>query len=219
MPDGSSSDGSSRGSDPRGLDPRGSEAATWFARGVGALGLAVGEVVVRLVFHVPSSAADLLVFVGIGVAVWCFSQWWRTVRHPIVSPAAKRTFALWWTGGGVALFAIGAVLASGPDGGQSTVAAGFVLAGIAAVIGFWGAVFAVRFSQALGDEFTTATTPVPSPAEIAALLEAEWGRPASVVEVAAVHQMLSSARYEALLTTGLTLGALYLMDHNLHHDR
>ena len=125
-----------------------------------------------------------------------------------MSPAAKRTFALWWTGGGVALFAIGAVLASGPDGGQSTVAAGFVLAGIAAVIGFWGAVFAVRFSQALGDEFTTATTPVPSPAEIAALLEA-----------AAVHQMLTSARYEALLTTGLTLGALYLMDHNLHHDR
>ena len=64
-----------------------------------------------------------------------------------------------------------------------------------------------------------ASTPVPSPAEIALLLEAEWRRPPTIVEVAAVHQMLTSRRNEALFVTGLSLGALYLADRRLHRGR
>jgi hypothetical protein len=57
------------------------------------------------------------------------------------------------------------------------------------------------------------------PAEIAALLEDKWGRPPTIVEAAAVHQMPTSRRSEALAATGLSLGALYLADRSLHHGR
>ena len=66
------------------------------------------------------------------------------------------------------------------------------------------------------DELTVATTPIPSPSEIALQLEQEWGRPATLHEVAAVHQMLNSRRNEAMLNAGIGLGALYLIHHDLH---
>ncbi|HZM56216.1 MAG TPA: hypothetical protein VFC03_14440 [Acidimicrobiales bacterium] len=57
------------------------------------------------------------------------------------------------------------------------------------------------------------------PAEIAALLEDKWGRPPTIIEVAAVHQMPTSRRNEALAATGLRLGALYLVDRSLRHEQ
>jgi hypothetical protein len=66
------------------------------------------------------------------------------------------------------------------------------------------------------DELTVATTPIPSAGEIAWQLEQEWGRAATLLEVAAVHQMLNSRRNEAMLNAGIGLGALYLINHNLH---
>ena len=61
-----------------------------------------------------------------------------------------------------------------------------------------------------------AITPIPTPAEIFWQLEHEWGRPPTVVEVAAVHQMLSSRRNEAAVTAGVGLGALYLTHKHTH---
>ena len=72
--------------------------------------------------------------------------------------------------------------------------------------------FFVNFNRSL----TVAFRPVPSPAQIAYQLELEWGRPATVQEVAAVQQMLLNGRNEALLGVGISLGALYLINHNLH---
>ena len=72
--------------------------------------------------------------------------------------------------------------------------------------------FLVNFDRSL----KVALRPVPSPAQIASQLEQEWGRPATVQEVAAVQQMLLNSRNEALFGVGISLGALYLIDHNLH---
>jgi len=68
----------------------------------------------------------------------------------------------------------------------------------------------------LGDQIALAARPLPSPAQIAAQLEAEWGRPPTVEEVAAVHQMLTNQHNQALLNSGIGLGALYMIDKNLH---
>ena len=206
---------------PHSSGPHSSEAQQpnpwkWFAEGVTLVLFVTVSLAVRVALHEPSNPAVLQATVCLVLAVICFTRWWRNVPHPIIPPASKRAFAQWWTWGGVALFGLGAVLGSANSGGKQAVPAGFMVAGVVAVFGFWGAVFAIRFSSAIGDEFAVATTPVPSPGEIANALEAEWGRPPTVVEVAAVHQMLTSRKNEALLTTGLSLGALYLMDRNLH---
>jgi hypothetical protein len=58
--------------------------------------------------------------------------------------------------------------------------------------------------------------PVPSPPEIAARLEIEWGRPPTVGEVAAVQTMLVNQRNQQVLNGGLVLGTAYLLGH---HDR
>src|SRR5664280_824429 len=57
------------------------------------------------------------------------------------------------------------------------------------------------------------------PAEIPTLLEDKWGRPPTIVDAAAVHQMPTSRRNEALAATGLSLGGLYLADRSLHHEQ
>lgn len=76
------------------------------------------------------------------------------------------------------------------------------------VIGFW---IVNRF---IWPSVEVAITPIPSPQQIAVSLEDEWDRVPTVLEVQAVHQMLTSRRNEALLTAGLTLGGLYLIGHN-----
>jgi hypothetical protein len=65
------------------------------------------------------------------------------------------------------------------------------------------------------DSLTVASTPIPSPAEISWQLGQEWGRPATLEEVAAVHQMLTSRRNEAAVTAGLTFGGIYLLSKHL----
>ena len=83
------------------------------------------------------------------------------------------------------------------------------------IIGF-GAVLAVWVLTVLGylyswanTDLDVAVTPVPSPHEIAYQLQAEWGREPTVVEVAAVHQMLTSRRTEAALVTAAKDGFIY----------
>jgi len=61
-----------------------------------------------------------------------------------------------------------------------------------------------------------ASIPVPSPVDISFQLQAEWGRPATLQEVAAVHQMLTSRRNQALINSGIAIGALYLIDQRNH---
>lgn len=73
-----------------------------------------------------------------------------------------------------------------------------------------------RAGAEIGSELRVASMPVPSPAEIAFQVQAEWGRPATLQEVAAVHQMLTSRRNQALVNSGIALGALYLLERNGH---
>lgn len=84
---------------------------------------------------------------------------------------------------------------------------------LAAVI-LWGGVQAGRIA---GDGIVAATHPVPSPPEIELALWREWHRQPTVEEVAAVHQMLHTERNQKLVAGGITLGALFLMQHTLHN--
>jgi hypothetical protein len=64
-------------------------------------------------------------------------------------------------------------------------------------------------------EALVAGQPIPTPQEISVQLETEWGRPATVQEVAAVHQMLATRKTEALINAGVGLGSIYLVEHRL----
>jgi len=82
----------------------------------------------------------------------------------------------------------------------------------------WMPVILMAIHRAIGegfDELRVASTPIPSPAEISWQLGQEWGRPATLEEVAAVHQMLTSRKNQALINSGITFGAIYLMGRNL----
>jgi hypothetical protein len=89
-----------------------------------------------------------------------------------------------------------------------------------AVVGFWAIRIFMWIVSALWGGFHTVTANVdvalkqiPSPQQIASQLEQEWGRPATVLEIAAVHQMLTSEHNQAVLNAGIGLGALYLVGH------
>ena len=82
--------------------------------------------------------------------------------------------------------------------------------------GYWVAFLALRWGNGFGRNLDVVRRGVPTPAYIAAELQREWGREPTVQEVAAVHQMLTSRHNQALLDTGIGLGALYLMNRNLH---
>lgn len=71
-----------------------------------------------------------------------------------------------------------------------------------------------RAGAAIGTEARIAMQGVPSPAEIAAHLEAEWGRPATFQEVAVTHQMLTSRHNQAMLNAGIGFGAIYLANRH-----
>lgn len=73
-----------------------------------------------------------------------------------------------------------------------------------------------KLGGALGENINKAATPVPSPAYIAVQLEQEWGREPTVQEVAAVQEMLHRDHNQALVNSGIGLGALYLFERNLH---
>jgi hypothetical protein len=72
-----------------------------------------------------------------------------------------------------------------------------------------------RIGASIGDEIKLASTPIPSPIPIEAQLTAAWGRPPTVVEVAAVHQMLASRHQQALLNGVIGLGLLYEIDKHV----
>ena len=188
----------------------------WFAWGIILLLLAAGDLLIAALSHKPAAMGGLLPLAGLGGAVYHFVKWWRAVRHPILSHQVKRNIAKWWTIAGVVAIGIGGATSGNDNSGGSTLSAAFIFFGMAWIMFFWAAVWAVKFGSTLGQEVHAASTPIPSPAEISAQLEAEWGRPAPVEEVAAVHQMLTSRKNEALLGAGIGLGALYLMDRNIH---
>jgi hypothetical protein len=65
----------------------------------------------------------------------------------------------------------------------------------------WMPVILMAIHRAIGegfDELRVASTPIPSPAEISWQLGREWGRPATLEEVAAVYQMITSRKNQAL---------------------
>lgn len=80
----------------------------------------------------------------------------------------------------------------------------------AIIMVFWVRVVCRGYDSVLGS-VKAATTSVPDPRAIASALEVEWGRPPSVNEVCAVHQMLQSERNQALVNSGIGLGAAYLL--------
>jgi len=68
-----------------------------------------------------------------------------------------------------------------------------------------------RALEGFGESLKVAIRPVPSPAEICVALENEWGRVPSVQEISAVHQMLHDRHNEALIESGIGIGAAYLL--------
>jgi hypothetical protein len=99
--------------------------------------------------------------------------------------------------------------------GGPEVGAGFIL--LVAIPCFWVLRWGWRLGGYASDQLKTATTPLPTPDQIRASLEAEWRRPATVQEVAAVQQMLTNERNQALFNSGMALGAIYLLRHGGTH--
>lgn len=66
------------------------------------------------------------------------------------------------------------------------------------------------------DQVTLASKRLPAPTEIFLQLEAAYGRPPTIDEVAAVHEMLLNSRTESLVNTGIGLGTFYAIQQNVH---
>ena len=115
---------------------------------------------------------------------------------------------------GLASVGIGVAITGVHKGSDVTIGNWLIGCGLIVILGYWAIALAVAWYRAISAEMQVASTPVPTPAEIAALLEDEWGRAPTIVEVAAVHQMLTSRRNEALIASGLSLGCLWLMSEN-----
>jgi hypothetical protein len=114
----------------------------------------------------------------------------------------------------VSCFSLGVIMAlTLPDHSGARVV-GFWAIGIPIAIGaLWCCwKFSVVIWRALDPLFET----VPSPQVIAIRLEEEWGRPPTVVEVAAVHQMVIAEHNQRLINCGIALGAIFLLGHHDH---
>jgi len=175
-----------------------------------------GDVAHSALSHRPSTWGGTIAFLAFVGALHCLVKWWKLLRHPLVPYRTKKQIAIGWLAVCAVLFVVaGEVNAHGHQraGTILAVIGGCLLAGPLFILMCWAIhkVIADIFS-----ELTVATTPVPSPNEIARQLEQEWGRPATLTEVAAVHQMLNNRRNEAMLNAGIGLGALYLIHHDLH---
>jgi hypothetical protein len=128
---------------------------------------------------------------------------------------SPRSFSRQLTTAGLSSIAIGVAITSVHRGSDATIGGWFIGGGLIVIIGYWAIAFGLAWGRAISAEMKVASTPVPSPVEIATHLEEEWGRSPTIGEVAAVHQMLTSRRNEALLGVGFSLGALYLVDQSL----
>lgn len=100
---------------------------------------------------------------------------------------------------------------TGANGAYSLV----MMIGFAMSIGYWICLYAWRFGVETMKEAQVACQGVPTPQYIAQELRKEWGRDPSMQEVAAVHTMLANRHNQALVNTGIGLGAMYLMNRNL----
>jgi hypothetical protein len=119
-------------------------------------------------------------------------------------------------------FAIASCSIQDPDNGSGGIWTAWTYVGLGiflGVIAIWFIYIFVKLFIAFDREAKVAFTPVPSPQEIALRLHQEWGRPATIEEVAAVHQILTSQKNQALLATGLTLGALYSANRLAHGEK
>lgn len=129
----------------------------------------------------------------------------------------KSIFGFYFVGSLIAVIVLCIPQAWGHDemGTQPASAAlwigGIALLILAAIIMVWWVRIVCRGFDTLVGEVKVATTPVPDPQAIAVALENEWGRPPSVNEVCAVHQMLQSGRNQALVNSVIGLGAAYLI--------
>lgn len=68
-----------------------------------------------------------------------------------------------------------------------------------------------RSLDGFGGAIQTASTPVPTPDEISVALQAQCGRVPTLEEVGVAHQILRDQHNDALVTTGLGLGAAYIL--------
>lgn len=102
------------------------------------------------------------------------------------------------------------------NGTQSELGAALLLEALALLMFPPACYWAWKVGSGVGQSFGRLAQPIPTPQHIAWQLQQEWGRPPTVEEVAAVHGMLLSRRHEDLLNVGIGLGAVYLVDRNLH---
>jgi hypothetical protein len=191
-------------------------AGQWFALAIAVVLLGGGDVAHSALSHRTSAWGGTIAFLTFVGALYSLVKWWRLLRHPLVPYRTKKQIAICWLAVCTGLFvAAGEENAHGHQHVAGILGAigGCTLAAPLLILMCWAI---HKIISGIFDELTVATTPIPSPGEIAWQLQQEWGRPATLPEVAAVHQMLSSRRNEATINAGFGLGALYLMNHNLH---
>lgn len=136
----------------------------------------------------------------------------------VQSQAEKRLS--WLIVSWIVLFGLGAKLSNPVNPLAVRIIGGIILVppvGLVAVLFVWG-VYKVGTSagNAMGGAIVEASRPMPTPAEIESSLRQELGRPPTIAEVAAVHQMLISEKNQAMIIAGISVGALYMMEKNLH---
>jgi hypothetical protein len=191
-------------------------AGKWFRAAVLLLLLGGVDVAHAAVTHRAAGSGGTIAFIAFAGASYGLVKWWKLLRHPLLPYRTKKQIAVYW----LAVCA-GFFVAAGEENahGHQHVAGilggigGCLLAGPLLILMCWAI---HKVIADIFNELTVATTPIPSPHEIARQLEEEWGRPATLTEVAAVHQMLHNRRSEAMLNAGIGLGALYLIHHDLH---
>ena len=140
-------------------------------------------------------------------------------RPPLIQPQLPRTFFQKWLRFWLIVLAAGILLSfgSGASKAITIVAAVLLVSGTAFAIVPWVARFVYRLVGRFNGDMDCAMKRIPSPTEISWQLQQEWGRPATVQEVAAVQQILINEKNQAMISAGITLGAVYLMNRNLHH--
>lgn len=69
-----------------------------------------------------------------------------------------------------------------------------------------------RLGGTTSDGLQQALRPIPEPYELKYLLEEELDRPVTLSETLEVHRYLISVRNEGILTAGIGIGALYLIN-------
>jgi hypothetical protein len=138
-----------------------------------------------------------------------------------LQPATRKLVAQWVSVVCAIVFAVGLMLnsseevtsLSNPNYGNTTFGSVMAMAAAVIFIVFWAYAVADVVHR---DLIKPALTPVPDAFQIAAQLRIEMGREPTLVEVAAVHQMLTSDHNQKLIGAAALLGSALLIDKNLH---